>query len=174
MSYCTYKDDDFVNNDISSTPFLYLSDNPNREKNQSQLKQVLRGFDDTCSFLGELFFSNDNIDLIQKQLILSVYKKLNTKIPYQNNESLLIVMRRIYKEHCIHQNCNITEQIRTLNNITVDAILPDVLANITQHFEYIKHITEPRKLLEPPIHITSKQALPSITTKWNNITWPWS
>ena len=155
-------------NNIINTPFLYLNDNPEREKNVSQLKQVFRGYDNTCSIVGELFFSNENIDIIQKQIILAVYKKLNTKIPYQKNEDLLIVMRRIYNENAIHQISNYTNQIRILNNITVHTILPDILSSINLHFEYLKAINEPRKILDLPIHVTSRQALPSITTKWQN------
>ena len=154
-------------NDITGASFLYLNDNPNREKNVSQLNEVLRGFDKTCSITGELFFSNENIDLIQKQIILSVYKQLNTKIPYQKLEDLLIVMRRIYNENCTHDTCNFTDQVRMLNNTTVHAILPDLVSNIKLHFDYLKKISQPIELLEPPIHITSRQALPSVTTRWN-------
>ena len=153
---------------IQSTPFLYLNDNPNLKKNQSQLKEILRGFDSTCSIVGELFFSNENIDLIQKQIILSVFKQLNTRIPYQSTEDLLVIMRKIYNENCTHQQNNFTEQVRDLNNTTVAAILPDLVANIKLHFDYIKKISEPITVLEPPIHVTSRQVLPSITTNWNS------
>ena len=158
-------DNNFPN--ISQTPFMYLNDNPNREKSESQLNDVLRGFDKQCSIAGDLYFSNENIDIIQKQIILAVFKQMDTRIPYQSMESLLIVMRRIFNENCTHQPCNFTEQIRELNTLTVDAILPDLLANVRLQFDYMKKISEPMVLLEPPIHVTSRQALPSVTTKWS-------
>jgi len=151
---------------ITATPFLFLNDNPNRTQNQSQLKEILRGFDSTCSVVAELFFSNENIELIQKQIVLSVFKTLNTRIPFQKTEDVLVIMRKIYNEKCIHQECNFTEQIRDLNNLTVTAILPDLISNVKLHFDYLKKISEPMVLLEPPIHVTSRQVLPSITTKW--------
>jgi hypothetical protein len=168
MSFYPYADQEIKLDDITTTPFLYLNDNPNRIKNQSQLKEVLRGMDATCSFVGELFFSNENIILIQKQLVMAVFEKTNVKIPFQNNETLLIVMRRIFNENSLHQTSNYTEQIRDLNNITVNAILPDIIANINLQISYIKKITEPMEILEPPIHITSRKVLPSITSIINN------
>ena len=46
--------------------------------------------------LKETFFSPENIDIIQKQLVLSVYKQSRILIPFQNYMSLKIIMKYIF------------------------------------------------------------------------------
>ena len=129
-------------------------------KNQVRISECEQGDLETY------FFSNENIDLINKQLILSVFKKTNGefKISTQKNEDLIIVMRYTFIEYAKHLPYDIRNQIRELNTIVVGQILPNIITQITQRKEYLRVISAPREILPLPIsESTSNRILPSIT-----------
>ena len=130
-------------------------------KNQVRISECEQGDLET------FFFSNENIDLINKQLIINVFKKTNGefKISPQKNEDLIIVMRYTFIEYARHLPYDITNQIRELNSIVIGQILPNIITQITQRKEYLRVINEPRELLPLPISESmSSKLLPSITT----------
>ena len=130
-------------------------------KNQVRISECEQGDLET------FFFSNENINLINKQLILNVFKKTNGefKISPQKNEDLIIVMRYTFIEYARHLPYDITNQIRELNSIVIGQILPNIITQITQRKEYLRVISEPRELLPLPISESmSSKLLPSITT----------
>ena len=130
-------------------------------KNQVRISECDQGDLET------FFFSNENIYLINKQLIINVFKKTNGefKISPQKNEDLIIVMRYTFIEYARHLPYDITNQIRELNSIVIGQILPNIITQITQRKEYLRVINEPRELLPLPISESmSSKLLPSITT----------
>lgn len=138
-------------------PFLLLSDNPQREYHKQQFEEVYRGFDGNESLLGRIFFSEENIDILQKQIILTVFKKSNVKIPIQSPERLLIVMRYVFNVNAKHLPTDYKEQIRELNDILVDTVVPDIITNVELNEEYMKKVNGERVILERPIHINNKK-----------------
>jgi len=130
-------------------------------KNQVRISECEQGD------LENYFFSKENIELINKQLILEVFKKTNGefKISPQKNEDMIIVMRYTFIEYARHLPYDITKQIRELNCIVVGQILPNVITQITQRKEYLRVISAPREILPLPIsESTSNRLLPSVST----------
>ena len=84
-------------------------------KNQVRISECEQGDLETT------FFSDENIDLINKQLIINVFKKTNGefKISTQKKEDLIIVMRYTFIEYAKHLPYDIANQIRELNCIVV-------------------------------------------------------
>jgi len=154
-------------------PIAYFNDNVEANmlrkdviKNQVRINECEQGD------LENTFFSDENIVLINKQLILSVFKKTNGeyKIPNQSNQSLIIVMRYVFLEHAKHLPYDIAGQIRELNCRVVGEILPGIITQVSQRVEYIKTINEPRKLIPLPTNVNggTRQNLPSVTTTFFN------
>jgi hypothetical protein len=115
-----------------------------------------RGLDDTCSFLSKIFFSNENIDIVQKMLIMAVHNKVRVRIPYQNRDNLLIAMRHVYTLYSKELPCQYKEQIRELNSRVIEWVLPDVVTAVEQHLAYIRDISNSHPLLEPPINVSRR------------------
>jgi len=153
---------------FKQVPFLLLNEHPQREKFVDQYAQVFRGFDRAPSKLGEIFFCGENIELLQKQIILTVLKKTNFRIPFQDVEKLVIVMRYIYNTEARNLPCNIKEQIRELNNKVTESVVPDIITNIELQNGYLEKIYGEFKPIDLPIHVSNRQPLPSITTVWDN------
>ena len=130
-------------------------------KNQVRISECEQGDLETT------FFSDENIDLINKQLIINVFKKTNGefKISTQKKEDLIIVMRYTFIEYAKHLPYDIANQIRELNCIVVGQIIPNIITQITQRKEYLRVISEPREILPLPMsESTSNRLLPSVTT----------
>jgi hypothetical protein len=154
-------------------PTTFFCDNPraNAARNQ-MIKNQVRVSECEQSDLEELFFSDENISLINKQLIILVYKKTKgqIKISEQSKESLIIVMRYIYLEYARHLPYNITEQIKELNCQVVGEILPKIITEATQRITYLEEINNPRKIIPLPINVNSSKnrgSIQSVTTTFS-------
>nr|QFG73601.1 MAG: hypothetical protein [Megaviridae environmental sample] len=158
-------------------PFMFLHENPNKEifnvDNNNCNKQtlcetplstsyqdVMRGYDyQGDNFTAGLFFSKENLDIIQKQIILGVAKAIQVKIPPQNTQRIHTIMKDIFEKFALNTTSYVDE-IRYLNKKTVEVILPNVISNIKHQMEYNKYLTE-RTILDTPISTRKDVTLPS-------------
>lgn len=139
-------------------PTAYFSDNVRGNLLRKQLiKNELKISECNIGDLENSFFSKDNIDLINKQLILSVYNKTNKQflICSQKEADLLIVMRYVFIEYSRNLPYDIVNQIKDLNCKVVSEILPVVISNVDQKIGYLRDInTQP---IGPPLPINTKK-----------------
>jgi hypothetical protein len=153
---------------MDEMPTAFFWDNTTSKELRNELiKNQVRISECEQGDLETFFFSEENIDLINKQLILSVFKKTNGefKISPQKYEDLIIVMRYTFIEYARHLPYDIKNQIRELNSIVVSQILPNIITQITQRKEYLRVISAPREILPHPIsESTSNKILQSVTT----------
>ncbi len=104
--------------------------------------------------IGNLFFNSKNIDNIQKAIRRTIFEKSNNqyKISNQNVLLLLKIMRLVYAEYGtaeLHTR-NITEQIRFLNNKTIDYAVRDILLNIDNFYYYLDNLKNIEKYVNQP------------------------
>ncbi len=109
-----------------------------KEENQIN-RQIMRGIQ-SYSKLNQLFFSQENINLLQDMIRYSVFIHTNEKhtIGKQNETELAIIMRYIFIQHSKNLCCKYTEQITELNKLVVKECVPIILTSIEQYFGYIK------------------------------------
>jgi len=132
-----------------------------REKYSNQLITHLTKTNiDEESNLQKIFFSDENIDLINKQIILTVYKRTQYKINFQNKDKILIVMQYIFNEHARHLPYNIKGQIQELNCRIVKNIIGDIITNFEQKIVYLRDIETRREPIPLPISSTYDRTLP--------------
>jgi hypothetical protein len=93
--------------------------------------------------LSNLFFSQMNIDALQKGLRNLVYERTNQKtiIGKQDETELKIIMRSIFLQYGKNQNSNIIQQIRELNGLVLNWAVPEIISNLKQHEIYKKDIS---------------------------------
>ena len=145
---------------------FFCNNNKSDELRNELIKNQVRISECEQGDLENLFFSNENIDLINKQLIIQVFRitKGEFRISPQKHEDLIIVMRYTFIEYARHLPYDITNQIRELNCTVIGQILPNIITQITQRKEYLRVISAPRELLQLPICVsTNNKVLPSVT-----------
>jgi len=154
--------------DIFRTPFLFT------QEHRRDYNTMVKTAEKTISFdsdLNKIFFSDKNIKRIQRKIRDTIYVK--TKGEYrliidQDEQDLIIVMSTIFKEHAKHLPNQIVRQIKKLNNIVVEAIIPDMITSIKQYYGYLKDVNEPIKPMDRPVNLNNagRLTLPSITTSF--------
>jgi len=150
---------------FTKMPIMYFSDDhPNSLKLRNQLvKNFTKISECNITDLETTFFSDDNIDLINKQLILSVWKHTNKqyKIGYQDKKKLIIVMQYIFIEYCKHLPFDLKGQIKELNCRLISDILPTIVTNLEQKMAYLQFIERKSELLSLPINTSINKTLPT-------------
>jgi len=157
MEYNSQFSEAFNNSkDIGRNPFLFLNYHPKEynKKVQAVLDKDINGDSVDTNTLGLVFMSNENVELIQKKLILTILKESNglILINRQKDADLLFIMKYVYNNYSRHLPFKIKEQIRELNNKVVELIKPDLMSNIQQHIDYIKEINKPREINTLPVN----------------------
>ena len=123
----------------------------------------------TPSPLGELYFSPENINRLQKMIKYEVYKRSNGKYVLrvdQKDSDLLIVMRAVFITDAENSPYRLVHQVKELNKKTLNKILPDMITAIKQDEEYINQLDKPIDPIPLPVNINRKGrlSLPSVTT----------
>jgi len=88
--------------------------------------------------LSQVYFSAENIQIIQNGLRAGVYKKSDNKfvIAPQNMDTLKIIMRSIYLQYAEHLPTNITGQVERLNGLVLDYAIPTVYNEAVGYMNY--------------------------------------
>lgn len=160
-----------MNTNIENNSFLLLSAHRNKyfeefSKKLDKDNKNYQGF-----ILEELFFSESNIEIIQKQLVLSIFNKTNRKylIPFQNYKSILTVMKFIFNDQAKHLPYDITDQIKELNLKVIQELTPMIIKNIDSKMKYLEDINSPPPINDLPVNVNSagNKTLPSISYTFN-------
>ena len=95
------------------------------------------------SLLSLLFFSLENIEILQNAIRANIYKMTNKKyiIDKQNYDQLKIIMRSIFLQYALHRDDNIQEQIKELNDLVLDYAVPQIYSELIAYIKYKKDIS---------------------------------
>jgi len=118
--------------------------------------------------VGEMFFSEENIERIQKKIKYEVYQRTHGKFllkANQNTTDLLVFMRAVYIEYGRNLPFNIIKQIKELNAHVIDKLVPDMITAIKQENEYLEQLDKPITPIALPVNVSraGRKTLPSIT-----------
>ena len=104
--------------------------------------------------LQEIFFSNENINLLQDLIIKNVYTQSNKKhmIGPQDKTTLKIIMRSYYLQYSKNLDSHIKEQVKTLNDFVLDYSVREVLSNISMYLSYKEKVSSLPVPLTPPVY----------------------
>ena len=167
-----YNEYDPQNNNQNKPTNYYWSDYSQSQNNwateNSIQKSLMKGLYEPTP-IGELFFSQENINRIQKMIKHQLFVRTNGKYKLeidQNETDLLVVMRDIYITCLKNMPYKVIHQVKELNHKTIEKILPDMVSMVKQDDEYIKQLDKPLDPIPLPVCVNSKGrlSLPSVTT----------
>jgi hypothetical protein len=118
-----------------------------------------------------LFFSDDNMERLQKQIKREVLRLSNGIFKLdvnQDEQDLLLAMRYVFFEHAQNLPTHIVRQVKILNRHLLNFVIPDIVTNVKQNYNYLQDISKPIQPLEQPINVNNagRRTLPSVTTIW--------
>lgn len=88
--------------------------------------------------LAQVFFSKENIQILQNGIRAGVYNKSDKKIIVspQNIETVKIIMQSIYMQNAKHYETNITKQVEELNKLFFEYSIPDTYNAAMSYLKY--------------------------------------
>jgi len=102
--------------------------------------------------LSDLYFSKENVQIIQNGIRAGVYNRSPEKhiISNQNLDTIHIIMRSIFLQESKNLPDNITQQIKELNDMVIEDIVSKLLGEIEGYLTYRKDISEIPEPLDKP------------------------
>ena len=90
------------------------------------------------NILAKVFFSKENIDIIQDGLRAGVYRMSDEKfiIPPQNINNIKMIMRKVYLQHAHHNFERVNQEVNRLNSIILKSAIPRVYNNAISYNKY--------------------------------------
>lgn len=119
----------------------------------TEFREAIGGIWET-NVLSQVFFSKENIQILQNGLRADVYKMSNNKfiIAPQNMDALKMIMRSIYLQYAEHYENGITEQVERLNKLVLGYAVPQVYNEAIGYEKYIQDQSTLVVPLELPRH----------------------
>lgn len=104
--------------------------------------------------LAQVFFSKENIQIVQNGLRAGVYKMSDEKyiIAPQNIDTLKVIMRSTYMQYAEHYADKITQQVERLNKLVLDYAVPTVYNETVGYLKYCQDQSTLVVPLELPRH----------------------
>jgi hypothetical protein len=164
-------------NIVSRGSFHFTEDDNTISKNNTKYMFKNIYGDTPLTFL---YFSDKNVENVQKLLRLRVFKETEYVIDDQSKNELLTIMRSVFLEHSshpplIHQDMKkdqveillkkYTNEVDRLNRLVVELVVPKLIGQLKQYFGYLKDASSQPMPLSQPINESTagKKAYKSVT-----------
>ena len=133
------------------TQYNLFKEQNNSNKNINTVKHML------CEHpVSNMFFSKENMEILQNGIRYSIYLKSNKIIDKQSDVELEIIMRSIYLQYSRNSPYNIVNQVKELNTRVLDFVVPRILIEVKQYMNYANEISQLPIPLERAKHDTMK------------------
>mgnify|MGYP006096035059 FL=1 len=97
--------------------------------------------------LNKVFFSDFNIQIVQKSIRQAFKNKTGVSIDYQNASDLYAIMRVVFINNAGNHYANVNEQVKFMNSVVIKTTLPQIQSGVAQYMGYIRDIDT---LVVPP------------------------
>lgn len=124
---------------------------PSSQQNTNYREPTMGLWDETI--LSKLFFSKQNISILQNGIRAGVYNKSNGQyvIGVQDLDALKIIMRSIFLQFSANQLTHITEQISELNTVVLNYAVHQVYGEAQGYIKYLYDASNMYTPLAPPV-----------------------
>ena len=76
--------------------------------------------------LNKVFFSDFNIQIVQKSIRQAFKNKTGVSIDYQNASDLYAIMRVVFINNAGNHYANVNEQVKFMNSVVIKTTLPQI------------------------------------------------
>lgn len=101
--------------------------------------------------LNTLFFSEFNINLLQRGIRQEFKNKTNLAIDFQNQNDLLTIMRAVFVNNSSDPYADTNSQVKQMNGVVIKKAIEQITTGVSQYMGYIKDIETPVNPIANPI-----------------------
>tara|TARA_B110000503_G_scaffold94367_1_gene142198 strand:+ start:6265 stop:6672 length:408 start_codon:yes stop_codon:yes gene_type:complete len=107
----------------------------------------LNSMKQTKTPLNSLFFSEFNIDLLQRGIRQAFKNKSGIAIDYQNPDDLYTIMRVVFINNSGDHNLQVKRQVKYMNERVIETALKQIQTGVSQYMAYAKEIATTRTIM---------------------------
>lgn len=100
--------------------------------------------------LNSMFFSQENVDVIQRTLRHKFKGESGLSIDRQDDRDLFALMRSVFIVYEQNPYDNVVEQVKNINEVVVNKALDQVRTNVSQFMTYVRDMDQPIMPLATP------------------------
>lgn len=104
---------------------------------KSTFDNSLRG-DHENNMFSQVFFSKENVQIIQNGLRAKIHELTGKVIPPQNTNNLMIIMRTLFDQYGNYYKTGMKEEIQRLNQIVLNYAIPQIRSSLESYLYYLK------------------------------------
>jgi len=115
---------------------------------ESLAERMAKTLQVAASPLVRAFFSEQNLETVQRLLRDAVRSKTGFAIDRQSDEQLLIVMRAVFADRAANVPRDVPAEVRRLNEAVISTLFNGVVSNMTAHLAYLRDASRLRTPIE--------------------------
>ena len=105
--------------------------------------------------LNTLFFSEFNMNLLQRGIRQSFRDQTGVSIDYQNPSDLYSIMRVVFINNSGDPNANVQEQVKYMNGIVIKTASGQIQTGVSQYMGYVHDIDTLAVPNDRPVNTTT-------------------
>ena len=105
--------------------------------------------------LNTLFFSEFNMNTLQRAIRSEFRKKTGVAIDYQNKNDLYAIMRVAFINNSGDHNTNVQEQVRFINGIVIKTALGQIQSGVSQYMGYVHDMDRGLEPIDAPVNTST-------------------
>ena len=105
--------------------------------------------------LNTLFFSEFNMNLLQRGIRQSFRDQTGVAIDYQNPSDLYSIMRVVFINNSGDPNANVQEQVKYMNGIVIKTASGQIQTGVSQYMGYIHDVDTLAVPIDRPVNTTT-------------------
>ena len=100
----------------------------------------LNSIQQTKTPLNSLFFSEFNVNILQRAIRQSFKNDTGISIDYQNSSDIFAIMRSVFINNSGDHNSRVNEQVKKMNQIVINTATQQIRSGVASYLGYIKDI----------------------------------
>jgi len=109
----------------------------------------------TPSPLNSLYFSEFNMNLVQRGIRQTFKDETGIRIDYQNPNDVYVLMRAVFISNAGDHFQNVNEQVRFMNSIVIKEAVRTIRTGVAQYVNYIRDIETTPNPMDRPLNTTT-------------------
>ena len=105
--------------------------------------------------LNTLFFSEFNMNLLQRGIRQTFRDQTGVAIDYQNPSDLYSIMRVVFINNSGDPNANVQEQVKYMNGIVIKTTSAQIQTGVSQYMGYVHDIDTLAVPIDRPVNTTT-------------------
>jgi hypothetical protein len=105
--------------------------------------------------LNTLFFSEFNINLIQRAIRQQFKNETGISIDYQNEDDIFAIMRVVFINNASEHYKNVNAQVKFMNEMVMKTALSQIKTGVSQYVSYVRDIDTLSMPIDRPVNTST-------------------